>query len=193
MIRFCIFCAFVLLTFTKGKAQERYNSNLSQLHISAGYMPVLQFSPDYLDYHPSAFTRLTLGLNYQHGYIQTHFQYAYLPSSDPQKPDTRIFDNSLAYLYTLPVYKGLSIRAGGQIGLNTIHFQTDVAGDRSFETEVSGGFEAGIELRVMQKLGLIGSYKLQRIFATPRNNLSMIDVGAVYYFNSNQTLKKWLE
>lgn len=187
---------FVLLSFTffPAKAQEKRPANLSQIHLGIGYMPVLHFSPETFDYIPSQMLRLTIGSNYMSGYLKANLQYTHIVS-DNQRPDCNMFDNSLSYLYYVRLYKGLSIYAGAQIGLNTIQFEDDSAlvEDRKRETEVSSGLELGIEMRVIPKLGISGSYKLQRIFATPRNNLSMIDIGLVYYFNSSEKLKQWLE
>lgn len=196
MIRFILFLLVLLSTLLEAKAQQQNLPNLSQLHIGAGFLPVLNFSPDSLDYNPSEMVRFTVGLNYlKNGYFKYNLQYSALTSSNPQHPNCRLFDNSLSYLHYFRLYKNISIYAGAQLGLNTVLYEEHDLdlGDRKRETEVSTGLETGIEIRVIPKLGFSGSYKLQRIFATPRNTLSMIDIGIVYYFNSNETLKQWLE
>jgi hypothetical protein len=194
MNRFFIFLfSSFTLVFLQVKAQEQKITDLSQLNAGVGYMPVLRFSPGTLDYRPTGTARLTLGANYLKGYIRYNLQYNSLEVYN-QQPECKMFDNSLAYLYFIHLYRGLSLYAGGQVGLNTIHFgENELSEDRAFETEVSAGLETGAEWRIADKLGISCSYKLQRIFATPRNDLSMLDFGIIYYFKPNQKIKEWLE
>jgi hypothetical protein len=174
-------------------SQKKRDPNFSRLHIGIGYLPVLHFSPQSSDYKPSEFLRLTIGSNYEKGHFKLNLQYTNMVSSY-QQPNCLMLDNSLSYLYDIGISQQFYIFSGLQIGLNTIHFYGSKVDDgRSIETEVSGGLEAGIAMRVIPKLDISVSYKLQRIFATPRNTLSMIDIGVVYYFNSSERLKKWLE
>jgi hypothetical protein len=196
MIRVVTFLFVLLSTLLTAKAQQQNTPNLSQLHIGAGFLPVLSFSPDSLDYNPSEMMRFTVGFNYlTNGYFKYNFQYGSLASSNPQHPDCHLFDNSLSYLYYFRLPRNIAIYSGAQLGLNTVLFDGDEAslGDRKRETEVSSGLEIGVEIRVIPSLGLSGSYKLQRIFATPRNTLSMIDIGVIYYFKPNDKIKQWLE
>jgi hypothetical protein len=194
MIRNSLFLFVFLSLLLTVKAQQQTIPNLSQLHIGVGYLPVLNFSPDSLDYNPSEMARFTIGFNYmKNGYFKYNLQYASLTSSNPQHPNCELFDNSLAYLHYFRLLKGLSLYSGGQVGLNTVLYHQAIFDDRKRETEVSAGLELGIEMRVIPNLGLSGSYKLQRIFATPRNTLSMVDIGVIYYFNSSDKLKTWLE
>lgn len=191
--RFVFLCCLLSLAFIQVKAQEQKLANLSQIHIGAGYMPVLHFTPDTLDYKPEGMIKLSLGVNYLKGYLKLNFQYASLVTASAN-PSCNMYDGSLSYLYFIPVYKGFALFAGGQAGLNTIHFRGDnVPADRNFETEVSGGLEAGIEKRFKNRLGVSCAYQFQRIFATPRNNVSMLNIGVTYYFHSNEKVKKWLE
>ncbi len=193
MIRIGTLLYLFLLISVSVKAQQERTPNLSQIHIGVGFLPVLQFSPNNFDYSPSQMTRLSLGTNYLSGNINANLQYAYMTSPN-QRPNCRMFDASLSYLYHITLPKNFFIYSGLQFGSNTIHFEgDDIPDDRDFETEVSGGIEFGIEKRFRDKIGISCSYKLQRIFATPRNNLSMMDIGISYYFNSNDKLRQWLE
>jgi hypothetical protein len=177
-------------------AQTNKIPNLSQLHVGIGYMPILRFKPTTFDYTPNNLKQATIGLNYGSGYIKYRFQYAFIEPTNTFYPDCRIFDNSLGYTHFVKLFNGGYLFAGAQVGLNT--FYMDVSGsslsaNRSLETEMSSGIELGLEVRLKNKLGFVAAFKQQRIFALPRNDLSMIDLGMVYYFGSNAKLKKWLE
>jgi len=178
-------------------AQSLNIPELSQLNIGFGYMPVLRFAPKYFDYTPQNFLRATIGVNFGKGYIRYQFQYTRItPDKATSYPDCMLFDNAIAYHYYFPISKHFYLFGGGQIGLNTYHM--DVQGTvlyaaRTFETEISSGLEIGTEFRMNNKLGLMASFKRQWIFAAPRNDMSMLDVGLIYYFKSSTALKKWLD
>lgn len=189
-----LWCAFINAdTF----AQTSAIPNLSQLHVGIGYMPVLNFKPTTFDYIPTSLKRVTLGVNYGNGYIKYHFQHALIKPNKPLYPDCNLFDNSLGYTHFIKVLKrGVYVFAGLQLGLNTYHMDvsgTNLSGNRSLETELSSGIEVGLEIRVKNKLGLNTAFKQQRIFASPRNDLYLIDLGLIYYLNSNAKLKTWLD
>lgn len=194
MIRVIVFTLFAVgFAHLNANAQESKIDNLSQLQIGIGYAPVLVFTPTTLDYTSSSMVRFTLGTNYLKGSINYNLHYSSLTPSNGQ-PDCDMFDNSMSYQYRVKLYKKLFVSTGLQIGINTIHFKGDsVSSGRSLESEISAGFDAGLQLYIGKGLGISCSYKLGRIFATPRNDLQMIDLGIFYNFKPNKTVKTWLE
>lgn len=178
-------------------AQSTPLPNLSQLHLNLGYMPVIGFSPKKSDYIPKSMYRMTIGINYGKGYIKYNGQYTVINSTNVSLyPDAKMLDNSLGYSYFIPITKYGFVFIGAQLGLNTYYMDvagTNLSPNRALETELSSGFEVGMEIRIKKKLGMSVAFKQQRIFATPRNDLSMVDLGLTYYFNSTPKLKKWLD
>lgn len=189
----------ILLTACKvGLLAQSLNiPELSQLNVGIGYMPVLRFEPKYFDYTPQNFVRATVGVNYGKGYIRYQFQYTRItPNIATSYPECMLFDNGIAYHYYLPISKYFYLFGGGQIGFNTYYMDvqgTVLYAHRTFETEISCGLEIGTEFRLKNNLGFMASFKRQRILASPRNDMSMLDIGLIYYFKSSTTLKKWLD
>jgi len=187
--------AFLLLLLVLSinvKAQYKREPNLAQLNVSIGILPVLNFTPKLFDYIPTEMLRITFGVNYLKGYLKGNLQYTNITSTN--RPNCIMLDKSISYIYSAHLYKGFFINGGFQVGLNSIRIDDKNLPDfLGSETELSSGFEFGVEKRFKNKLGVSYSYKLQRIFATPRNTFSILDIGLVYYFNSSDRLKKWLE
>lgn len=197
MKHIAFFLVTLMCSFQNSYAQVKPLPNLSQLHLNIGYMPVLTFSPQKADYIPKTMYRITLGINYGKGYLKYNGQYTSITSSNVnQYPDAKILDNSLGYSYFIPVTKYAFVFIGAQIGLNSYYMDvsgTNLSPDRSTETELSSGYELGMEIRIKKKFGISAAFKQQRIFAVPRNDLTLVDLGLAYYFNSAPKLKKWLD
>lgn len=187
-----------MLQLAQAQVKQKDIPNLSQLHVGFGFMPALAFEPVNFVYTPTNFKRATIGINYLNGYIKYNLQYSFIEASDSLKiyPNCKLLDNSIGYTYYIPLFKNGYIFGGAQLGLNTRYMNvsgTKLSSDASLETEMSSGLELGFEIRVKRKLGIGVSYKHQRIFSFPRNKLSLLDIGLVYYLNSNTKLKKWLD
>lgn len=175
-------------------AQKPKTESLSQFHIGAGWVPVFNFKPTNIDYTMSQMARLTLGVNYLRGYIKANIQYAnMIPQGN--YPNCMMFDNSISYQYHLKFTNSFTAFVGGQLGLNTIKYEyiNFTATSQSIETETSAGLEVGVQYLLHKQFGFNASYKRMRIYATPRNNLSLADIGIVYFFKPSQKLQTWLE
>lgn len=174
-------------------AQQKKVESLSQIHLGIGWEPVLNFSPSSLDYVTNHMTRFTVGVNYLNGYIKFNTQYANMITHGAL-PKCMMLNNSLAYQYHVYLPKSFSVYIGGQIGLNTIKFEyNDFSKYRIYETELSAGAEIGLQKILFDKIGINYSFKLLHIFATPRNDISTMDIGFIYLFKPNNKLKTWLE
>lgn len=175
-------------------AQQQRVENLSQIHIGAGYMPIVRFTPTSLDYSINQMSRFTIGINYLQGYIKVNTLFTQMVPNG-NYPNCLMFDNSIAYQYHLPFTNSFTVFVGGQLGLNTIKYEyiNFTATSQSIETETTAGVEVGLQYLLHQRFGLTASYKRMRIYATPRNNISLADIGIVYLFKPSQKLKTWLE
>lgn len=185
---------FFLLSTKILFAQQQKIESLSQFHIGAGWVPVLKFTPSTLDYTANQMARFSFGVNYLNGYIKANVQYSNMVPQG-NYPNCLMVDNSIAYQYHLRFGKNFSFFAGAQLGLNTIRYEyiNFSATSQSIETETTAGIEFGIQQLVLKKVALTCSYKLMRIYATPRNDLSLVDIGVVYFFEPSKKLAIWLQ
>ncbi len=189
---------YIILSFSiciqNLNAQNKTDNYFNQLNIGIGYLPILTFSPTSIEYSPTNMFRVSLGANYGKGFFKGKMQYGKMISQNTMLPDCQVFNFNLAYEYYVPIFKFLDAYAGIETGLHNIKFDDpDVPFYSSNETEMVAGVEFGIAAKLSPKVSATCSYRIQRIFSTPRVDISFGDIGLIYYFNKSKKVQEWLQ
>lgn len=193
MIRLAVFVFFSGICFHQLNAQNSSDNYFSQLNISVGYLPMISSSSTDIGYTAKDMYRLSVGANYGKGFFKLNFQYGQMLSENTWPPDCNTYNTNFAYHYHISLFKFMDAYAGIETGLYTTQFKDSVASYREFETEMLAGAELGIEAKLTSKLSLTCAYRIQRVFSSPRVDMTFGDIGLTYYFNKSETVKKWLQ